>query len=182
MRIVFGLTGSSRSCSLRVSFRFHHGTRGNSVEIGDGPAAVTGDERRTVSLTARSGRRGARTSRKSEYLPETRQPPPADQGDGAETRISKGIPGSLYDDPGFFCLDNRHSPDRCGGKHDGHGQRPSEERLPGMSATLARSWGHPVAMSGRLGGGIVCRRHRHHDPAPAPSCPVPVPESEPFIP
>ena len=41
------------------------------MEIGDGPAAVTGDERRSVSLIERSGRRGVRRIRESEDLPET---------------------------------------------------------------------------------------------------------------
>lgn len=31
--------------------------KGNSVQIGDGPAAVTGDDRCTMSLTTMSGRR-----------------------------------------------------------------------------------------------------------------------------
>ncbi len=138
---VFGLTGGGRSCSLKASFRFHYGIRGNSVKIGDGPAAVIGDARRTESLTAGSGRRGARTIRESEYLPETRQPPPADQGDGAETRISKGIPGSLYDDPGIFFARRRGKTriDAAGSaaRHSGDDRLPSEERLPGLPDTSA---------------------------------------------
>ena len=158
-RFVFGLTAGGRSCSLGISFRFHYGTRGNSVKIGDGPAAVTGDERRTASLTERLGRRGARTIRESEYLPETRQSPPADQGDDAETRISKGIPGSLYDDPGIFFAQRRGKTriDAAGSaaRHGGDGRLPSEERLPGLPDT-------PAIPRGSTGCHVrkVWRRHR----------------------
>jgi len=41
------------------------------VEIGDGPAAVTGDERCIIVTDQRLGRRGGRMNRESEYLPET---------------------------------------------------------------------------------------------------------------
>jgi hypothetical protein len=46
--------------------------KGNSVQIGDGPAAVTGDENRSMSLPAKPGWEGAvsRMIRKSENLPE----------------------------------------------------------------------------------------------------------------
>ena len=46
--------------------------KGNPVEIGDGPAAVTGDENRSMSLSACIGWEGAvnRMIRKSEDLPE----------------------------------------------------------------------------------------------------------------
>ena len=46
--------------------------KGNSVKFGDGPAAVNGDENRSMSLSVSSGWEGAvsRLSRKSENLPE----------------------------------------------------------------------------------------------------------------
>jgi hypothetical protein len=52
------------------SFRFRKGRKGNSVRIGDGPAAVTGDERCT-HVTDPPDREDAtsRMSRKSEDLP-----------------------------------------------------------------------------------------------------------------
>jgi hypothetical protein len=46
--------------------------KGNSVRIGDGPAAVTGDENRSMSLSVLYGWEGtaSRMIRKSENLPE----------------------------------------------------------------------------------------------------------------
>ena len=74
------------------------------MQIGDGPAAVTGDNRRRHVTDLWLGRRGGRRNRESEYLPETEQPPPADQGDGADTWINQGIPGSFSWSGDFFCL------------------------------------------------------------------------------
>ena len=46
------------ACSLSIhSSGVRKNGRGNPVEFGDGPAAVTGDERCTMSLTVRLGRR-----------------------------------------------------------------------------------------------------------------------------
>lgn len=61
----------SRALSGQLgSFRFRKGRKGNSVRIGDGPAAVTGDERCT-HVTDPPDREDAtsRMSRKSEDLP-----------------------------------------------------------------------------------------------------------------
>jgi len=64
------------------------------VRIGDGPAAVTGDKGHSNVTDILLGRRGQRTNRKSEYLPEMLLPLPADPGAGNDTWIDQGIPGS----------------------------------------------------------------------------------------
>jgi hypothetical protein len=73
------------------------------VEIGDGPAAVTGDKGRRYVTDQGLGRRGWRMIRKSEYLPETWKPLSADLKVGGDTWIHQGIPGSFFDPGIFFC-------------------------------------------------------------------------------
>merc|ERR1711879_855601 len=51
--------------------RFHHEIIGNSVQIGNGPAAVTGDDPCILPLALEPGRRRERMIRKSEDLPQT---------------------------------------------------------------------------------------------------------------
>jgi hypothetical protein len=58
------------------------------VQVGDGPAAVTGDERREEPLTAGLGRCGARMIRESEDLPENPHALSVDKK-AHETRIKR---------------------------------------------------------------------------------------------
>ena len=136
------------------------------MQFGDGPAAVTGDDRCRHVTDLWLGRRGGRTNRKSEYLPETEQPPPADQGDGIETRRSKGIPGSFLMIRVFFASrrSNPGSMRREPTSHGGDDRMPPEEQLPGSRAQRGNEGANRVAMSGRSSSGIVCRQCRCPDP------------------
>ena len=74
------------------------------MKIGDGPAAVTGDENRSMSLPVKSGWEGAvsRIIRKSEDLPEVAACyTSADRGI-YDLEDRKGHPGSMKIGPGFF--------------------------------------------------------------------------------
>ena len=74
------------------------------MKIGDGPAAVTGDENRIMSLPVESGWEGAvsRKIRKSEDLPESCTfYASADRGI-YDLEDRKGHPGSMKIGPGFF--------------------------------------------------------------------------------
>ena len=76
------------------------------MQIGDEPVAVTGDENRSMSLTATGGWEGAasRVIRKSEDLPEMFEMvmPPWTEVCRLILRINREIPGSIQSVRGFF--------------------------------------------------------------------------------
>ena len=84
------------------------------MRIGDGPAAVTGDENRSMSLSVLGRWEGtvSRMIRKSEDLPEVVSLYiSADRGITCDLEDIKGHPGSMKIGPGFFfarTLDEKH--------------------------------------------------------------------------
>jgi hypothetical protein len=89
------LLSRSRSGQI-VTFRFRKGRKGNSVRIGDGPAAVTGDECCTY-VTDPPDREDAtsRKSRKSEDLPELEDLSPRIR-DGRGVSVEKSGPPDQF--------------------------------------------------------------------------------------
>jgi len=117
------------------------------VKIGDGPAAVTGDERCTTVTDQRLGRRSGRMNQESEYLPETTQPLSVDQREGVDTRIHQGIPGSFFMIRGFFLSFREAESKTTGGRT--HSSAPlaevrfsSEERLHRLARNFRQVMGH----------------------------------------
>ena len=109
-------------------------------------------------------------NRESEYLPETTQPLPADQGDGVETRINQGIPGSFFYDPGIFFLlfKNPLASRRLHAQHRSLGgvRFSSQERIQSMVAEGFQRMDFFVAFAMSTGSDTVCRQY------PAVSPPV----------
>lgn|GEM_PF-2304775 len=117
------------------------------MKIGDGPAAVTGDERCTTVTDQRLGRRSGRMNQESEYLPETTQPLSVDQREGVDTRIHQGIPGSFFMIRGFFLSFREAESKTTGGRT--HSSAPlaevhfsSEERLRRLARNFRQVMGH----------------------------------------
>ena len=129
------------------------------MEIGDGPAAVTGNERRSVSLMKRSGRRGVRVIRESEDLPETMCLSPRIRETATRRGFTRASPDHIYG-PGFFLP--RLRPAQGSRHRDGppcHDITASEERIRSLVTEFppGRRTRTP-ARSGSLCGTTVCRR------------------------
>ena len=143
------------------------------MEIGDGPAAVTGDERRSVSLIERSGRRGVRTIRESEDLPETMRHSPRIRETATRRGFTRASPDHFLG-PGFFLP--RPRPVQGGRHRDGSAlPRPNSHRRT-----------HPIAcrgVSARPADADPCQVRLlvrpHRLPAVGRGCPAPWPAAIP---